>query len=289
MEEVMKIVSNGDGSVKYLFKLVDDYTIETLYMQDKNLKVTYCNTVCVSSQVGCNVGCIFCATGKCGYIRNLSYNEIVEQVNVNYFNNMILSKGSIDAVVFAGMGEPLFNYENVKKAIQKLYINIGIKNFEIVTVGVVPYIYKLITDFKNKINSIRLNISLHASTDDLRKKLIPYASKHSIEEIIKAASEYYENFNTKVRFRYMLLKDFNDSAEDVENLIRILENKPVKLIISQYNENNIPGLAAPSQKEVLEFYQKVSKKLDCGVFYNFGSDVKGGCGQLIPNQVKLRC
>lgn len=280
MEVLRKLVSSDNCSIKYLLKLEDNNTVETLYMYDKDLKLTYHSTVCVSSQVGCKLGCLFCATGKQGYVRNLSADEIMEQVNI--CNNHCINSGiaPIDAVVFAGMGEPLLNYENIKMSIRKIRLDFGISNFEIATVGIVPRIYQLIDDFKDKMIHIRLNLSLHASTDELRKKLIPYVSEYDINTIIKVAVEYAEAFNTKARIRYAIFKDLNDTAEDIDRLCKLLENKPVKLILSQYNENNMPGLKSPDWSEVLYFYNKISKRIDCGIFYNFGSDIKGGCGQL---------
>lgn len=279
MEVLRKLVSK-DGSVKYLFKLEDSNTIETLYMHDRNQKLTYQSTVCVSSQVGCKLGCIYCATGMQGYVRNLSADEIVQQVSICNFHYTYSKIPAIDAVVFAGMGEPLLNYENVKMAIHKIYSDLGINHFEVVTVGIVPYIHEMIKDFYDKGIHIRLNISLHASTNELRKKLIPFTVKYDIDAIIRAAVEYAEAFDTKVRMRYMIFKGLNDTGEDVERLWRLLEDKPIKLIISQYNENNVPGLIPPSHADILEFCEKVGKKIDCGTFYNFGNDIKGGCGQL---------
>lgn len=278
--EVLKKLVSKDNSVKYLFKLSDSETIEALYMYDKELNLTYHSTVCVSSQVGCRMGCKFCATGNQGFVRNLSVHEIFEQVNI--CNNHCLESGiiPIDAVVFAGMGEPLLNYENVKSAIYKINSELGISSFEVATVGVVPRIYHMIEDFKDKNIHIRLNLSLHASTDEQRKKIIPFAAQYDIASLIKAAVDYAEAFDTRVRVRYALFKGFNDTGDDIDRLCTLLENRPVKLVISQYNDNNVPGLAAPDQSEVEGFYKKVGKKIDCGIFYNFGTDIKGGCGQL---------
>lgn len=280
MEVLRKLVSSDNSSIKYLLKLEDNNTVETLYMYDKDLKLTYHSTVCVSSQVGCKLGCLFCATGKQGYVRNLSVDEIIEQVNI--CNNHCINSGidPIDAVVFAGMGEPLLNYENINAAIYRIYSDFGIRNFEIATVGIVTHIHRLIDDFKDKMIHIRLNLSLHASTDELRKKLIPFASQYNLTAIIEAAVAYAEAFSTKARIRYAIFKGLNDTVEDIDRLCKLLENKPVKLILSQYNENSVPGLIVPSLSEVLDFYNKISGRIDCSIFYNFGSDVKGGCGQL---------
>lgn len=278
--DILKKLISRDGSVKYLFGLEGSNTIESLYMHDKDCMLTFHSTVCVSSQVGCKLGCVFCATGKQGFKRNLLCDEIVKQVAI--CNNHCTDSGimPIDAVVFAGMGEPLLNYDNVKEAMHKINFEFGINNFEIATVGVVPHIYRLTEDFSRGKIKIRLNLSLHAPNDELRRKLIPYASQNRIDDILDAAVDYAEASCTKVRIRYTIFKGLNDRQEDAEALIGLLADKPVKLVISGYNENNIPGLIVPDGKDVMEFYNKVSKDIDCGIFHNFGGDIKGGCGQL---------
>ncbi|MCR4435681.1 MAG: radical SAM protein [Clostridiales bacterium] len=283
METLKRLVSK-DGSVKYLFKLEDNHTVETLYMHDDGFKLTFNSTVCISSQVGCRVGCRFCATGRQGFIRNLAADEIFQQVEACSADCRQSGFRPLEAVVFAGMGEPMLNYENVKQAIDKTYRDLGIKDFEIVTVGIVPQIRRLIEDFKNGESHIRLNISLHASNDATRKTLIPYTSIYNISDIIEAAVEYSRAFNERVRMRYALFKGINDRDEDIDSLSRLLADKPVKLILSQYNDNHIPGLQAVPEEHFMRFYHRLAKRIDCGRFFNFGSDIKGGCGQL--SQVK---
>lgn len=278
--ETLKKLTGEDDSVKYLFQLDDKNTIETLYMYDKESKLTYHSTVCVSSQVGCSMGCKFCATGMQGFIRNLSVDEIIEQVNTCYVYCKKQGITPIDAVVFAGMGEPLLNYENVKAAIFEINSRYRIRCFELATVGIVPKIYSIIEDFMDKDIFIRLNLSLHASSDNKREMLIPYTSKYDMHEIISAAVDYAKAFNTKVRIRYMLIKGVNDTDDDIARLSKLLENKPVKLVVSQYNDNNIQGLIPPEQSEILNFYEKIRESIECEIFHNFGSRINGGCGQL---------
>lgn len=285
MKIVKKLISGRDYSIKYLFRLKDDNTIEALYMYDREFKLTYHSTVCVSSQVGCKLGCAFCATGKQGFIRNLGVDEIVGQVVESNHHCLKAGIAPIDAVVFAGMGEPLLNYANVKKSVERVYSDLGINNFELATVGVVPQIYRLINEFIDKKINIRLNISLHASSNEMRKKLIPYNAVYNIDEIIKASDEYARAFNSKVRIRYMLFEGLNDTEQDIQRLCKLLADKPVKLVMSQYNENNIPGLRPASWESVLEFQRKINRHIDTGVFRNFGSDIRGGCGQLSGNVV----
>ncbi len=281
--KVLKRLVSKDSSIKYLFELSDGETVESLHMYDAESKLTYHSTICVSSQVGCRIGCKFCATGAEGFVRNLSGDEIFQQVNISNADCVNSGTIPIDAVVFAGMGEPLLNYENVKCAIHKINSELGINNFELATAGVVPGIYKMIEDFNGKHINVRLNISLHASAEDQRKRIIPLACQYHIPELIKAAVDYADAFDTRVRIRYALFKGFNDTQDDVERLCALLGNKPLKLIVSRYNDNNVSGLAAPDLSEVEEFCRRFDKRIDCGIFYNFGSDIKGGCGQLRRN------
>lgn len=283
--KVLRKLLGQDHSEKYLMELEDGNTIETLYMFDEKHQLTFHNTVCVSSQVGCGMGCRFCATGKQGFTRNLSMKEIIGQVDVCNSTRENARTIPIDAVVFAGMGEPLLNYEQVKAAILVMRSRLGISHFELATVGIVPKIYELIKDFQGTDISIRLNISLHASYDDQRSLIIPMTERYSIYKIIQAATDYAKAFGVKVRIRYMLFRDFNGKAEDIRRLTDLLKGKPVKLIISQYNENNIQGLIPSGQLEVLEFYNTISAAIDSEIFHNFGSDIQGGCGQLKQTMV----
>lgn len=278
--KLLNKAEGGDNSVKYLFELQDGNTIETLYMFDKENKLTYHSTVCVSSQVGCAMGCRFCATGMQGYVRNLNASELVDQIS--YCNNYCNEKGirPVDAVVFAGMGEPLLNYDNVREAVFEINSRFGITGFELATVGIVPGIYRMIEDFKGRDISVRLNLSLHAVPDTKRKKLVPMTEKYGINEIMAAAVDYAKAFGTKARIRYMLIKGINDTDRDVEQIRELLKDKPMKLVISLYNENNIEGLTPPDERELMIFFGKIGKNIDCEIFHNFGSSINAGCGQL---------
>lgn len=278
--KILKELKSEDNSVKYLIQLDDGNSIETLYMYDKDRLLTYNSTVCVSSQVGCSIGCKFCATGEQGFIRNLYASEILEQVEI--CDTFRLGSGitPIDAVVFAGMGEPLLNYGEVRTVVQDICSRFGIHHFELATVGIVPRIYDLIKDFSDTEIHMRLNLSLHGSDDSQRSLLIPFTSTYGIKEIIQAAIDYANAFRTKVRIRYMLIKDFNDTDADITRLIGLLEGKPLKLILSQYNDNNISGLTATEPIDILNFCNKIKERIDCEIFHNFGSDIQGGCGQL---------
>jgi 23S rRNA (adenine2503-C2)-methyltransferase len=277
---IIKELKGSDQSVKFLLRLEDGNSIEALYMHDHEQKLTYHSTVCVSSQIGCAMGCRFCATGEQGFIRNLQKNEILEQVTICDTYRQSAGLPPIDAVVFAGMGEPLLNYENVLGAMLELRAKLGIISFELATVGIVPRIYELITDLKDSGLRLRLNLSLHGSTDEIRSGLMPVNKKFGLRAILKAAADYASATDSKARIRYMLIKNANDSDEDVRRLTSLLSGLPVKLILSEYNDNHINGLLPAKQLDVINFYNEIKGQLDCELFHNFGGDINGGCGQL---------
>lgn len=280
MMKVIKEQKSEDNAVKYLLSLEDGHSVEALFMNDKSLELTYHSTVCVSSQVGCSIGCRFCATGKQGFIRNLSDDEIVSQVDFCDRFRHLAGYIPLDAVVFAGMGEPLLNYDNVTAAIGKIKRNLGLSHFELATAGIVPRIYDLIGFIKSNDIQLRLNVSLHAATDEKRSQLIPYTKKYGVSDIISAATDFAEATGTKARIRYMLLSGLNDTDKDIHQLTQLLQGKPVKLIISEYNDNTIKGLTPSGPLDVLNFYSKIKENIDCDIFHNFGGAILGGCGQL---------
>lgn len=278
--KILKELRSEDNAFKYLIGLDDMNSVEALYMYDKNLSLTYHSTVCVSSQVGCSMGCRFCATGEQGFTRDLTADEILGQVELCDMNRQRAGYMPLDAVVFAGMGEPLMNYDNVISAIEKIRGRLGLRHFELATVGIVPRIHDLAGYLKNSDLHLRLNLSLHASTDEQRNSLIPYTKKYGVGDIISAANDFARITGTTVRIRYMLINGLNDSDEDINKLTGLLQDKPLKLIISQYNDNNIKSLTPPNPIEVLEFYNKIKENIDCDIFHNFGGAILGGCGQL---------
>jgi 23S rRNA (adenine2503-C2)-methyltransferase len=282
---VLQEVKSADSAFKYLIGLDDLHSVEALYMCDKEKRLTYHSTVCVSSQVGCAMGCRFCATGKQGFVRNLTTDEIIGQVAVCDHSRQAAGCLPIDAVVFAGMGEPLLNYSAVLASIERIRDERELCHFELATVGVVPRIYDLARYLKNSSVHLRLNLSLHAATDEKRLALIPYTKKYGVKDIITAADAFAVATKTKARIRYMLIRGLNDTDEDIDTLIGLLRGKPLKLIISQYNDNNIKSLTPINPLEVLNFYNKIKESIDCDIFHNFGGAIQGGCGQLRQNAV----
>ena len=168
------------------------------------------------------------------------------------------------------MGEPLFNFENVTEAIARLASD-GLRDFELATAGVAPGILKLAGFVGSAGVRVRLNVSLHAATDEKRAGLIPLTRRYGIADILAAAEEYALATRTKTRVRYMLLKGYNDTDEDAALLAGLLRGRSLKLVISSYNDNTISGLTPPEPLDVLEFYNKIKRDVDCDIFRNFGS------------------
>ncbi len=278
--KILKAQKSEDNAVKYLIELEDRQTVEALYMYDQDRTVTYHSTVCVSSQVGCAMGCRFCATGAQGFVRNLTAEEIAGQARLCDRERQAAGYPPLDAVVLAGMGEPLANFENVMAAILSIRETLGISCFELATVGIPDKIRKLADFVVSSGVKLRLNVSLHAPTDDKRLQLMPVTRRYGTGEVIDAAAGFARRTGSVARIRYMLIRGFNDEDADIAGLRALLEGKPVKLVVSAYNDNGVSGLQRPEALEVLNFYHKIKENIDSGIFRNFGASVLGGCGQL---------
>ncbi|NLT13904.1 MAG: radical SAM protein [Clostridiales bacterium] len=278
--KILRELRSEDNTFKYLVGLDDRNSVEALYMHDREQRLTYHSTVCVSSQVGCAMGCRFCATGKEGFVRNLTTDEILGQVDICDNGRHRAGRPPIDAVVFAGMGEPLLNYPTVITSIERIREERDLCHFELATVGVVPRIYDLARYLKKGSIHMRLNLSLHAPTDEKRLALIPFTKKYGVHDILDAAAAFAEVTKSKTRIRYMLMRGINDTDEDIDALIGLLRGRPLKLIISRYNDNNIKNLRPINQLEILDFHNKIKDSIDCDLFHNFGGAIQGGCGQL---------
>lgn len=203
-----------DGTVKYLFDILDGNAIETVLMTYKHGK-----TICVSSQVGCKMGCKFCASTGIAFIRNLTSGEIVEQLLAVEKDLSV----KISNIVFMGIGEPLDNFDNVMKAIEIINypkgLGIGARHISISTCGLVPRIYEI----ADKDMQCTLSISLHASGDEKRSSMMPINNKYSIEELMKACRYYIEKTNKRISFEYALAKDNNDNEQDAKELVKLLK------------------------------------------------------------------
>jgi 23S rRNA (adenine2503-C2)-methyltransferase len=271
--------STDKRTFKALFHLADVHKTESVLMRHGDGR----NTVCVSCQVGCPMGCDFCATGKMGFKRNLTVDEIVDQV---LFFARYLKKYDerVSNVVFMGMGEPMLNYEAVMKTIKILNdkegLNIGIRKISISTCGVVHGIDKLALEPYQ----VNLAISLHAPNDIIRSRIMPVNKQYSTEKVLKAVSNYIKKTNRKVMIEYLLLDGINDSPKDAKELARLLKDKLGRLFVVNVISYNTTGKryrkALP--KTTVEFKSVLEKEgIDVTQRYRFGHDVDAACGQLV--------
>lgn len=269
-------VSRDKNTAKALITLKDGLKVESVLMRHKDSR----NTVCVSSQIGCPLGCLFCATGKLGFKRNLEPMEIVEQVL--FFARLLKKeKKKITNVVFMGMGEPFLNYENALEAIKILNNKdkfcLGARHMSISTIGITEGIKKL----ENEGLEVNLAISLHAADDKLRSKIVPLNKKYPVGKILAAVDEYIKKTRRKVMFEYIMIKGVNDSDEDAEKLVDLLKGR--RLCFVNLISYNPTGIFKPSPPERIGKFREILEKADIVVTerYRFGREIKAACGQLI--------
>lgn len=275
--EIIKVQTSTDGTQKFAFRLFDNNIIEAVVMSYK-----YGNTICVSTQVGCRMGCKFCASTIGGLVRNLTAGEILGQVQVvnNYLGGNLENR-KITNIVLMGCGEPLDNYENVCKFIKLVndekWLGISQRNISLSTCGLVDKIYQLVDDgFK-----VNLTISLHASNDDERKKIMPIANKFSIKEILKACDYYFEKTSRRTYFEYTLCKGINDGEKNIIELKNLLKGKVCHLNIISLNEVTERTIKGVNRSEANEFVKKLeSVGLSATLRRTLGEDIDAACGQL---------
>ena len=273
--EIKKIEEDIDVN-KYLFKLNDNESIESVLMRHN-----YGLSLCVSSQVGCNMGCSFCESGRLKKVRDLAPSEIILQIMM--IEDMIKEK--ITHIVVMGIGEPFDNYNNIMKFVEIINhpksLNIGARHITISTCGIVPKI-KEFSDFPYQVN---LAISLHAPNDELRTKLMPINKAYPLKELMGAVKEYIKKTNRRVTFEYILLDGINDSvvhAKELSSLIRGL-NAYVNLI--PYNESSNIVYNRSEKSQILLFYDIMKKEgINVTIRREFGSNISAACGQLRANK-----
>jgi 23S rRNA (adenine2503-C2)-methyltransferase len=269
--------SKVDYTEKFLFKLEDGSTIETVLLKHKER-----NTLCVSSQVGCPVKCSFCATGLDGFVRNLNVNEILNQV---YTVQRRFFKGegkNITNVVFMGMGEPMLNIENVIKAVEILSdekgMNISKRRITISTSGIIPGIEKLLEE---KI-PVELAISLHAVTDEKRNKLVPINRKYPLADLYNTLNEYQKMTKRRLTFEYILIDTVNVTQSDADRLADFMHGFDHVLNLIPYNP--VPGseYQRPTPDKIKRFYEYLlnDRKVNVTLRREKGADIDGACGQL---------
>ena len=277
---IVKSQISNDGTIKWLIKLNDYHTIETVYIPENNR-----GTLCVSSQVGCILNCAFCYTGTQKLARNLTANEIIQQVIIakDVLNDWPSSKlkRKVSNIVFMGMGEPLYNYDNVSKAIKIIMANDGIgisrRRITISTAGVVPYIERCANELK-----VNLAVSLHASTNELRNKLVPLNRKYSINKLIDICKKYQVLSNSRrITFEYTMLKGINDSINDANMLINLISNIHCTVNLIPFNSWQGSDFQTSDLYTVSQFSQTL---FNAGIYSPVrttrGQDIMAACGQL---------
>ena len=263
--------SQKDQSTKFLFELEDGRKIESVLMSEDGR-----NTLCVSTQVGCAIDCKFCATGMMGLQRNLTAGEIVDQLLMA----QALSGTTVSNVVCMGMGEPFHNYDNVIKAGNLMSDDVGPnlakKHIVVSTSGLVPKIIQ----FADEGQKFRLAISLNATTDAVRSRLMPLNKKWPIQELLRAAKYYTEKSEQIVTFEYVLMEGINDSVEDAERLKKLAQGIFCKINLIPYNATK-GQYRRPAADRISRFYERMaSLRAPVTIRWSKGDDIEAGCGQL---------
>jgi 23S rRNA (adenine2503-C2)-methyltransferase len=280
LNPVERFASSDGETVKTLFTLPDGARIETVLMHYDERE-----TLCISSQAGCAMGCVFCATGQMGLKRSLTSGEIVEQV-MHYARELEAKGRKVTNIVVMGMGEPFHNYDAVMAAINRLNdptgMNMGARRFTISTVGIIPGLKKF-TAQKSQVN---LAVSLHAANDSLRNRLIPANRKYPLAELIKASCEYVETTGRRLTFEWALISGVNDTAHDALELAALVKGLNCHVNLIPLNPTaQYPG--APTTSARAQEFKKIldSASVACTIRLRRGIDIQAGCGQLAARHV----
>ncbi|MBK9293124.1 MAG: 23S rRNA (adenine(2503)-C(2))-methyltransferase RlmN [Oligoflexia bacterium] len=272
LPKVVHQADSVDGTRKFLMAVDGGKNIESVLIPNEDRL-----TLCVSSEVGCAMGCQFCFTAEMGLMRRLNVSEIVGQ----FLNAQKSLNGTkrITNIVFMGMGEPLDNVDNVTKAIEILHEQVGIglskKRITVSTSGIVPQIHRVA-----KVGA-RLAVSLNATTNEIRDKVMPINRKYNLEKLLEACKQYYLESKDMITFEYVLLKGINDSIDDAHRIVQLTKNIPSKINLIPFNEHPESGFVRPSQHEVNKFQKTL---MNAGkhvlVRRTMGRDIYAACGQL---------
>lgn len=274
----MKRKQESDLTNKYLFELIDGNFIEAVLM-----KHDYGLSICVSSEVGCNMGCAFCESGRLKKVRNLETYEIVEQI-------LLIEEDlneRIDSVVIMGIGEPFDNYDNIISFIKIINdpfgLAIGARHITVSTCGLIPKI----KEFSSLDLQVNLAISLHAPNNDLRSKIMPVNKAYPLEDLIKVLKEYINKTNRRVTIEYVMLKEVNDSVENALELAHLLKGMNVYVNLIPYNETSHIEFKKSDKSQILKFYDTLKKnKINVTIRKEFGKQIDAACGQLRAKEVE---
>ena len=276
--KILRKQESSDGTKKYLFDVLDSNAIETVLMQYHHGK-----TICVSSQIGCKMGCKFCASTGIQFVRSLTAGEIVEQILA--VEQDIGDK--ISNVVFMGIGEPFDNYDNVMKAIKIINnqkgLNIGARHISVSTSGLVPRIY----DFANEDLQCTLSISLHATNDEKRSSMMPVNKRYSIEELMEACRYYIDKTNKRISFEYALAKDNNDNLDDAKELVKLLKGMLCHVNLIPINKIENGSYTKSTNENIIKFRDYLNDNgIVATIRRELGSDIDAACGQLRRKNLK---
>lgn len=265
-------VSALDGTNKFLFELYDGNVVESVLMRYK-----HGNSVCISSQVGCRMGCRFCASTLDGLERNLTPSEMLGQI----YEIQKISGERVSNIVIMGTGEPLDNYENFVTFIHMISdehgLNISQRNITVSTCGIIPNMKKLAEENFQ----ITLALSLHGSNQEKRKKLMPVANKYELTDVLEACDYYFKKTGRRITFEYSLVHGVNDTEEDAEELIRILKPRNCHLNLIPVNSIKERDFEKPTRQHAEKFKNKLEKNgINVTIRREMGSDIDGACGQL---------
>ena len=274
--QVDKIQKSYDGTIKNAVKLHDDHTVESVLIPTDDR-----TTACVSSQVGCSLDCKFCATSKLKRMRNLNPDEIYDQVvtindqSLKYFNRPLSN------IVYMGMGEPLMNYNNLIKSIEKISsdngLNMSQKRIVVSTSGI-PKMIKKLADENLKVN---LALSLHSAIEETRNKIMPFSKKFSLDEIKDSLIYWYSKTKRKITFEYIVWKDINDSIEHIIALVNYCKSIPSKVNLIEYNSIGDQNFESANQNMINLYKELLEKnKITVTVRRSRGKDIDAACGQL---------
>ena len=257
---------------KFLFKLSDGEYIESVVMYHD-----YGISLCISSQVGCNMGCVFCESGKRKKVRNLFASEMLLQI----IEIERIIKKRISHIVIMGIGEPFDNFDNLVKFVDNANnhkgLGIGSRHITVSTCGIVPKIY----EFSELPYQVNLAISLHAPNDELRKKIMPIAKVYPLEELIKSIKDYISITNRRVTFEYILLSGINDSDKCARELCKLIKGMNAYINLIPYNEGSNNSFKRPKNDDIMKFYDIIKKEnINVTVRREFGSKISAACGQL---------
>lgn len=275
---IIRKLESKDGTKKYLFDVLDGNAIESVLMEYK-----HGFSICVSSQIGCKMGCKFCASTGIPFSRSLEAGEIVEQIlAVQREENVRISN-----IVFMGIGEPLDNYDNVIKAINIINhpkgLNIGTRHISISTSGLVPNIYRL----ANENIQCTLSISLHSSNNEKRSEMMPVNKLYSIEELIKACKDYIEITNKRISFEYALAKDNNDNLKDAKELVSLLKGMLCHVNLIPINKIENGKYSKSTNENIIKFRDYLNDNgIVATIRRELGADIDAACGQLRRAELK---